>query len=222
MTANDALPTPAAIPLAGASSKPARVVVGLDGSAGSATALRWAADEARLRQCSVHVVLAWQFHPSWGDPGLGTMFPLGYGAAAAQVAGMPVDLSSDVNVSNSPFDGDGVVPGSRRDAEAAMDNVLDQAIVDATQGIDVNPPARGLNVTREAVEGHPAEVLLRAARAADLLVVGSHGHGQFIGTLLGSISQQVVAHALCPVVVVPSEQRQHRATLGHNDPCTDL
>jgi nucleotide-binding universal stress UspA family protein len=53
------------------------------------------------------------------------------------------------------------------------------------------------------VEGHPAQVPLRAAGGAQLLVVGSRGHGTFAGIMLGSVSQHCVQHAPCPVVVVP-------------------
>jgi len=52
------------------------------------------------------------------------------------------------------------------------------------------------------VEGHAAPVLLEAARGASLLVVGSRGHGEFTGMLLGSVSEHCVTHARCPVVVV--------------------
>lgn len=50
--------------------------------------------------------------------------------------------------------------------------------------------------------GTPASVLLRAARDASLLVVGSRGLGGFAGLLLGSVAQHCVQHAACPVVVV--------------------
>lgn len=58
--------------------------------------------------------------------------------------------------------------------------------------------------TWEAIEGNPARALLAASDDADLLVVGSRGHGAFVRALLGSVSHQVVAHAGCPVVVVPT------------------
>lgn len=58
---------------------------------------------------------------------------------------------------------------------------------------------------RQRIEyGHPADVLLEAAREAHLLVVGSRGLGGFTGTLLGSVSRHCVEHAPCPVVVVRS------------------
>lgn len=58
--------------------------------------------------------------------------------------------------------------------------------------------------------------------AADLLVIGSHGHGTLHGKLLGSTSERVVHRAPCPVVIVPdprlvernverAEKRQRRA-----------
>jgi nucleotide-binding universal stress UspA family protein len=54
----------------------------------------------------------------------------------------------------------------------------------------------------EAIQGHPAAVLLKEAEHANMIVVGSRGRGGFSSLLLGSVSQQVVHHAPCPVVVV--------------------
>lgn len=60
----------------------------------------------------------------------------------------------------------------------------------------------GIELSTEVICGHPAPVLTSLSKAAALLVVGSSGHGEFAGMLLGSVSRHVVAHAHCPVVVV--------------------
>lgn len=59
-----------------------------------------------------------------------------------------------------------------------------------------------VDVTSSVEEGHPAKVLIERSKKADLLVLGSHGHGGFRGMLLGSVSQHVVGHADCPVVII--------------------
>ncbi|MGY1823802.1 universal stress protein [Geodermatophilus sp. SYSU D00079] len=65
-----------------------------------------------------------------------------------------------------------------------------------------------------AVMGAAAEVLIRESAGADLLVVGSRGHGGFSSMLLGSVSMQCALHAECPVTVVHSpEARRHRLGL---------
>lgn len=61
----------------------------------------------------------------------------------------------------------------------------------------------GVEVELRAVEGRPAVALLEAARGADLLVLGTRGHGGFVGLLLGSVSQQCAHHTPCPLVIVP-------------------
>jgi len=58
-------------------------------------------------------------------------------------------------------------------------------------------------VTIRAMTGFPAQELIEASRDADLLVVGSRGHGGFARLMLGSVSDQVMHHAHCPVVLVP-------------------
>jgi nucleotide-binding universal stress UspA family protein len=67
------------------------------------------------------------------------------------------------------------------------------------------PSTDGLEVEWLGVPGNPAEVLIRASREADLLVVGSRGRGGFIGLMMGSVSSQCVHHAHCPVLVVRKE-----------------
>src|SRR5215469_10854424 len=63
----------------------------------------------------------------------------------------------------------------------------------ANSSVSVNPVVQ---------RGNAAQVLLDAANGADLLVVGSRGHGGFAGALLGSVSQHCVHHAPCPVVII--------------------
>jgi nucleotide-binding universal stress UspA family protein len=63
------------------------------------------------------------------------------------------------------------------------------------------------NVTTVVEEGYPALILLARAKNADLLVLGSRGHGAFTGMLLGSVSEHCVAHSACPVVVVRHEPK---------------
>jgi nucleotide-binding universal stress UspA family protein len=53
-----------------------------------------------------------------------------------------------------------------------------------------------------AIEGQPADALLEQGADAALIVVGRRGLGGFRSLLLGSVSQQVVQHATCPVIVV--------------------
>jgi len=63
-------------------------------------------------------------------------------------------------------------------------------------------PDPDVTINPVVVEGWPAEVLLKAAEGADLLVVGSRGRGGFTSALLGSVSQNCVHHATCPVLII--------------------
>lgn len=63
-----------------------------------------------------------------------------------------------------------------------------------------------LTVTQRVGAGGPASVLVEAAQDAELLVLGSRGLGGFRGMLLGSVTQQVIAHATCPVVVITPDE----------------
>ncbi len=90
----------------------------------------------------------------------------------------------------------GGVSDQRRAAEQVLERATAHTLADTT----------GLDIEREVIEGSAADVLVSAASEADLLVVGSRGHGGFVGLLLGSVSQQCAHHASCPVVIVrPAE-----------------
>jgi nucleotide-binding universal stress UspA family protein len=146
--------------LPGVQDGPARhIVVGVDGSASSLDALRWAAAQADRTGASLDAVIAWQY-------------PYVYG-------GFPVSDSVDWRLS----------------AQRTLDDAVAAAL-----GED------GPKVTTTVREGDAAGALLAASATAELLVVGHRGHGGFTELLLGSVSQRVVTHATCPVVVI-----RHRA-----------
>jgi nucleotide-binding universal stress UspA family protein len=98
-----------------------------------------------------------------------------------------------------------------RIAEETLERAISEVV---EEGADVE-------IERQVVEGGAAEVLIGAAAAGDLLVVGSRGHGGFAGLLLGSVSQQCVHHAQCPVVVVHSSTQDGRGRESAHDDVGD-
>jgi nucleotide-binding universal stress UspA family protein len=133
-----------------------QIVVGVDGSASSARALRWAAEEASARGGRLEAIQAWE-----GNVGV-----------------IPSPSASD-----EPF---------KRHA--------DEVLAAAVDGLPADE--RPAKIDSRAVQGKAAAVLIEASAGADLLVVGSHGHGGVAGALLGSVSRRVAEHAHCPVVIV--------------------
>jgi len=141
-----------------------RIVVGVDGSEPSRQALRWAAEEAKLRGGSLEVVMAWHIPAQLSSPAL-PMVDVDFEAIAGQT------LAEEIATVLGPDPGD---------------------------------------VVRRVVNGHAARVLIELSEGAALLVVGSRGHGDFTGMLLGSVSRHCTAHAHCPVVVVRGEDERDR------------
>ena len=63
--------------------------------------------------------------------------------------------------------------------------------------------AAGVNVVPQTIENDSAaSAIFDVAQGADLVVVGSRGHGGFAGLHIGSVSTQIASHAPCPVLVV--------------------
>jgi nucleotide-binding universal stress UspA family protein len=84
-------------------------------------------------------------------------------------------------------------PDPERHARTVLAEAVEKAAVDGAADIE-----------QVVAHGHPAGVLIDRSQDADLLVVGTRGHGGFTGMLLGSVSTHCVQHARCPVVVVRS------------------
>ncbi|MET8953680.1 universal stress protein [Streptomyces sp. NPDC004393] len=113
-----------------------------------------------------------------------------------------------------------LAPTADRDAQAAWAEQLAQ---ETRATIAERHP--GLTVNAEAVEGGSVDTLTAEAAAAELLVLGSRGHGALVGFLLGSVGRQVIAESAAPVVLVRSDDRATAEAAGreivvgqHGDP----
>jgi nucleotide-binding universal stress UspA family protein len=157
-----------------------RVVVAVDGSAGSKAALKFALEDAARRGVPVEAVIAYRAPDLWED----------YTAV-----GSPEEERL------------------RKSLQHRHEDKVRAVVAEVIGGL--SGPAADVQV--RAALGSPADVLIRESHGADLLVVGSRGHGGLHTRLLGSTGMQCVMHASCPVTVVHSpEARRHRLRL-HRD-----
>ena len=141
-------------------SGPHGVVVGMDGSEPSLSALRWGAFIAAATGTALVVVTVWETTPAFG-------------------------LS----------EGWGILPADD-DPDAVSRAALDAAVASVFAG-----PAP-VELDCRVLRGNTAQVLLEASAGAQMLVVGSRGHGGFASLLLGSVSAACTEHATCPVLVI--------------------
>jgi nucleotide-binding universal stress UspA family protein len=95
--------------------------------------------------------------------------------------------------------GGALVTVDREPVEAAATS----ALTDALEGVEV-PDEVALRPV--LAEGPCAQSLLDRASGADLLALGTRGRGGFAGLLLGSVTQQCLHHATCPVVILPAPE----------------
>lgn len=65
----------------------------------------------------------------------------------------------------------------------------------------------GDDITIEIQIGSASALMIQASESADLLVLGSRGHGGFKGLLVGSVGTQVASHAQCPTVILREQPR---------------
>lgn len=123
---------------------------------------------------------------------------LEFALTEARLRALPLRVVCAWEPSTSSYVGEAfaATPDAFLEAEHLAEEVLRIALA-GLAGTDV--PIEAL-----AVEGRPAAVLVDQAAGAELVVVGSRGHGTTKRLLLGSVSTEVVHHAPCPVVIVPS------------------
>jgi nucleotide-binding universal stress UspA family protein len=93
------------------------------------------------------------------------------------------------------------VPGDAPELDKAR-AATEHAVAEALEGFDANRP----QVTVTVINGFAARALIEASADSDLVVVGNRGGGGFPRLNLGAVASQVVHHAHCPVVVVPSAE----------------
>lgn len=101
-----------------------------------------------------------------------------YSVAAGGYGWAPMAVNYDMNL--------------RAIAEKALAEAIDNAA----------GPVCPVTIEGRVVEGYAPSVLVDESAQADLLVVGSRGHGTFANALIGSVSQNCAHHAKCPVVIV--------------------
>lgn len=107
-------------------------------------------------------------------------------------------LVMSVEPSRAPID----VPAPSRETAGLSDRRT--ALVTAAERIVQQARSAGAEATFLVWEGDPGETIVTAADSerADLIVVGTHGRGSIGRFLIGSVSDYVVRHAHCPVLVV--------------------
>ena len=122
--------------------------------------------------------------------------------------------------SSEAYPGDVASMSPYTEIEKASGERARAGVESAAAKLRANGAARQLRVTTDVISGSPKQVILQEAErfAADLIVVGSHGHGGMVEHfLLGSVSQAVAQHARCSVEIVRSPKQETRAgeALGH-------
>ena len=132
--------------------------------------------------------------------------------AVAVCADLAASLSAEVAVIHVNIDPVMVVPPvAPTEAMIAPPVLTEQALREAdaagqaivSRAVDVLK-AKGVRVTARQARGPVGQRVVEAANelAADLIVLGSHGHGRLEELLLGSVSDAVARHARCSVLIV--------------------
>jgi nucleotide-binding universal stress UspA family protein len=123
---------------------------------------------------------------------------LAWAIEEAKLRGASLQVVSVWHVPSLVYGGPGFAPQLDSAVDEAFRDVADQSAEDAAR----TAREADLDVEMDVEHGQTVDRLLEAAEGAEMLVVGSRGHGGFTGLLLGSVSAQCAHHASCPLVIV--------------------
>ncbi|PKA64807.1 Universal stress protein A-like protein [Apostasia shenzhenica] len=160
------------------------VVVAVDGSEQSMSALRWALQNLRLRS------------PGDGDS------PAEPGRFVVLHVQAPPSIAAGLNPGSIPFGGPSYVevPAFTAAIEAHQRRITDAILAHALQFCK----DKNVSVSTQVLIGDPKEKIceVTADLCADLLVMGCRAFSQIKRLFLGSVSNYCVNHVACPVVVI--------------------
>lgn len=132
---------------------------------------------------------------------------LKHASRLAAALGAPLEAVAVWQMSHSIYDfyqsQSGWTP--EQDIEKLLTDAADSAFG------ETRPP----DFTMTVLQGVPTRTLIRYSAEAEMLVLGSRGHGGFTGLLLGSVSTACVAHATCPVLIV---HNKHQSSVDAEKP----
>jgi len=132
------------------------------------------------------------------DGSTSSLDALRYAATLSTALGRPLDL---VTTWVSPGSLSYYARGERSPEDDAK-SIQDEAVTDV---FDDEPPP---GLTKRVIAGPATSTLITESTTASMLVLGSRGHGGFVGLLLGSVSAACAEHAHCPVLIVHSRVRE--------------
>jgi nucleotide-binding universal stress UspA family protein len=196
-------PGPAVPVLLEAAEGAAVLVAGSRGHGQVAGVLAGSVSQHLARHASCPVVVARPpAHPEAGRIVVGVDGSGGSDAALEWACGRAELTGEDVVVVHGWRDGSATGTTRREVPPQFMDRIAEEErlLAETVAGVRAEHP--DVNLEPEAIPVPAWRALADASASASLVAVGSRGRGAFTGMLLGSVSQQVLHHAQCPVAVV--------------------
>jgi nucleotide-binding universal stress UspA family protein len=170
-----------------------RIIVGVDGSARSRDAARWALEQSRGTDTAVHLVHAWH---AAADEAVATRERLPAAVERTPEVTVALEHAYDQELGLAREKEQAVKAAEERKALRLLERIRDAAVADDRDRDRIH---------LLALEGDAGPTLVSEATDADLLVVSSH-RATRITAMLGSVSLYCTLHAQCPVVVLPTAQ----------------